>query len=157
MTTALVRVQALEFLPREFQDHGKYLIIALRHKNSKYDTNIVHQYNMRYWYSCSKFIFDLILIYHHAQALIARVGINTYCCLSEFASIVEFIALDQLDSIYQSMHLLTRVHIYRYIYNCWKRSKLKNCIENHKNTPQSIKKTCYNIKCTYKYHFTSSV
>ena len=33
----------------------------------------------------------------------------------------------------------------------------KNYIENHKNTPQSIKKTCYNIKCTYKYHFTSSV
>ena len=32
----------------------------------------------------------------------------------------------------------------------------KNYIENHKNTPQSIKKTCYNIKCTYKYHFTSS-
>ena len=33
----------------------------------------------------------------------------------------------------------------------------KNYIENHKNTPQSIKKTCYNIKCTYKYHFTSAV
>ena len=33
----------------------------------------------------------------------------------------------------------------------------KNYIENHKNTPQSIKKTCYNIKFTYKYHFTSSV
>ena len=33
----------------------------------------------------------------------------------------------------------------------------KNYIENHKNTPQSIKKTCYNIKCTYKYHFTSLV
>ena len=32
----------------------------------------------------------------------------------------------------------------------------KNYIENHKNTQQSIKKTCYNIKCTYKYHFTSS-
>ena len=33
----------------------------------------------------------------------------------------------------------------------------KNYIENHKNTPQSIKKTGYNIKCTYKCHFTSSV
>ena len=33
----------------------------------------------------------------------------------------------------------------------------KNYIGNHKNTPQSIKKTCYNMKCTYKYNFTSSV
>ena len=33
----------------------------------------------------------------------------------------------------------------------------ENYIENHKNTPQSIKKTCYNTKCTYKYHFISSV
>ena len=33
----------------------------------------------------------------------------------------------------------------------------ENYIENHKNTPQSIKKTCYNIKCTNKYHFTWSV
>ena len=29
-----------------------------------------------------------------------------------------------------------------------------NYITNHKNTPQSIKKTCYNVKGTYKYHFT---
>ena len=33
----------------------------------------------------------------------------------------------------------------------------KNYIKNHKNTPQSIKKNCNNIKCTYQYHFTSYI
>ena len=33
----------------------------------------------------------------------------------------------------------------------------KYIIKNHKNTPQSIKKTCYNIKYTNEYRFTSSV
>ena len=33
----------------------------------------------------------------------------------------------------------------------------KNYIKNHKNTPQSIKKTFYNVKCTNEYSFTSSV
>ena len=32
----------------------------------------------------------------------------------------------------------------------------KNYIKNHKNT-QSIKKTCYNAKCTNEYRFTLSV
>ena len=35
--------------------------------------------------------------------------------------------------------------------------KKKYIIKNHNNTPQSIKKNCYNIKYTNEYRFTSSV
>ena len=33
----------------------------------------------------------------------------------------------------------------------------KNYMKKHKNAPLSIKKTCYNVKCTNEYRFTSSV